>query len=156
MAHLRLKSARITALRASVAYSLTDDELSWPVVEWNEEDGTENIAIFHVDQVEPEECSWMMHSGVGTSDHHFWQSSRVDWNVSDIDDLKMLFGVTQRVLGILDWSTADALALYCGAKCDSKEGYLYWLVSTNFVKNDEAGKAPLHTFVATKTSGGGS
>ena len=109
------------ALRASAVFWLTGDT-SWPVVEWVEADGRENIAIFHFeDQDEPEEHGWIMHSGVGpssdrTSETKRWQSSRLDWNVGDVSHLKTLFKVAQHLLGVLEWPVADAYQLYCERK----------------------------------------
>jgi len=82
---------------------------SWPIVEWTESDDTHNIAIFHFDE---EQCSWIMHSGLPTKDDG-WKTSRVDWNVSDVEHLKILFGVAQHTYGITEWDPQDILQIYC-------------------------------------------
>lgn len=46
------------------------------------------------------------------SDRQYWRQSRIDWNVADIEHLKLLFGVAQHILGLLEWPIADALKLY--------------------------------------------
>jgi hypothetical protein len=116
--YLVSRQTPMKALRASAVFLLTGDS-SWPVVEWVECDGRKNIAIFHFeDQDEPEDHSWIMHSGVGpfddrTSETRRWRSSRLDWNVGDISHLKTLFKVAQHLLGVLEWPTVDAYRLYC-------------------------------------------
>lgn len=111
---LQSRNARMTRLRASVEKSFTDEDLECPIVEWNESDGTDIIALFHFDDAfEPEECSWAMHLGVGRSSPNskgpLWQSSRVDWNVANVSHLKTIFGIAQHILGVLQWPIADAL-----------------------------------------------
>ena len=76
-----------------------------------EDDDTEGVAIFHFDEgAEPEECSWLMHSGRENtlSDGDYWQSSRIDWNVAAVDHLKTLFIVAQHVAELLQWPASDA------------------------------------------------
>jgi len=85
------------------------------MLEWTEEDETKTLAIFHFEDPEkPEDGSWLMHSGrdVVTTDRRYWQQSRIDWNVADVAHLKILFGVAQHMLGLLEWPIADALKLY--------------------------------------------
>lgn len=112
-------------LRASAVFWLTGD-FSWPMVEWVEADDRKNIAIFHFeDQDEPEDHSWIMHSGVGpssngTSETPRWESSRLDWNVGDITHLKTLFKVAQHLLGVLEWPVVDAYQLYCEQNITSR------------------------------------
>jgi hypothetical protein len=117
MAYVSSRNARIKALRCSKVLWFTDDKTSWPLVEWVEDNGTSNLAIFHIeDPNEPRQGSWLMHSGLGVSDeaskNRCWENSRIDWDVADIDHLKTLFGVAQHVAGMLEWSVADAMKLY--------------------------------------------
>jgi len=87
------------------------EQKSWPIVEWTESDDTRNIAIFHFDE---EQCSWIMHSGLPTdAENGEWKTSRVDWNVSDVDHLKILFGVAQHTHGLTQWDPQDILKIYC-------------------------------------------
>jgi hypothetical protein len=104
---------------------LNDDDNVWPVVEWIEIDGTAQLAIFHFDElVGPEEASWLMHSGLlGEGD--CWLQSRVDWNVADVEHLKILFRVVRHVLGILEWSVEDAMRLYSQVPSDNNSDKEY-------------------------------
>lgn len=112
------RDSRITALRASTIFWFGDDDASWTVIEWVEDNGTRSLAIFHFG--EPNELgqgSWLMHSGLSVSDGILekpcWENSRIDWDVADVNHLKILFGVAQHVAGMLDWSVGDAMKLYC-------------------------------------------
>ena len=112
------RKTRIVALRASEVYLFRNDEDSWTVVEWVEEDHLKCLAIFHFDPMEgPADGSWLMHSGYSKSDHPewepLWKDSRIDYNVARIAHLKILFGIGQHLLGILCWAIADAITLYC-------------------------------------------
>lgn len=128
-------------LRASAVCWLTGD-FSWPIVEWVEGDDRRNIAIFHFDdEDEPKEHSWIMHSGICSSNSEAsemprWQSSRLDWNVEDISHLKTLFKVAQHLLGILEWPFADAYQLYCerNAMCHSIDEYFLLEIGANLCK----------------------
>jgi hypothetical protein len=115
-AYLTTRNRQIVALRATEVYSLVSDEDAWLVVEWLESDDLNCIAIFHFeDDLEVRSGSWLMHSGYQSPSEGpgSWNSSRVDWNVSEIDHLQILFGVAQHLLGILEWSVEDSVALYC-------------------------------------------
>jgi len=112
------RRARIVALRASEVYIFSNDDDSWTVVEWIEEDSLKCVAIFHFDPTaEPEDGSWLMHSGYNqmadAESTHSWKESRVDYNVAKIAHLKILFGIAQHILGVLQWAIADAVTLYC-------------------------------------------
>ena len=116
IAYLDSRDTRITALRARAAYLFSDNQ-SWPIVEWKEQDDIMTIAIFHFDDIaEPDEGSWLMHSGRCVADNtmpekYRWQQSRIDWNVAEIYHLKILFGVLQHMLGLLEMSAIDAFEL---------------------------------------------
>jgi len=108
------RNTKIVALRVSEVQQLANDEDSWTVVDWIEEDCLKCLVIFHFeDAAEP--GSWLMHSGRdgGENTHScLWQESRVDYNVAAMSHLKTLFGVAQHLLGVLVWATADATILY--------------------------------------------
>jgi hypothetical protein len=112
--HFQTTNAKITGFRASVVYSFTTDECFWPVIEWKENDDTEVLAIFYIDENEPEICSWLIHSGSGirTEGTGRWNRTFVSWNVTEISHLKSLFGAAQHLLGLLGWSAEDLLNLY--------------------------------------------
>ena len=115
---LEFRGAEMAALRATAVYMLDDDENVWPVVEWIEIGGAAQLAIFHFDELfELKEASWLMHSG-WSSDGDRWQHSRVDWNVADVEHLKILFRVVRHMLGVLEWSVEDAMKLYCQIPSD--------------------------------------
>jgi hypothetical protein len=126
------RRARIVALRASEVYLFSNDDDSWTVVEWVEEDSLKCVVIFHFDPMaEPADGSWLMHSGyigsvVDAESTHLWKESRVDYNVAEISHLKILFGIAQHILGVLQWAIADAVTLYCEQ-------------DLNKVSNDESG-----------------
>src|SRR5204863_3343085 len=108
----------VTRFRASVIFSLTNDDCAWPVVEWKQEDDTEVIAIFYIDETAPSDvCGWLMHSGTGiiedSKEGMRWEKTSIMWRVVDMDHLKSLFEAAQHLLGILQWPTEDMLRLYC-------------------------------------------
>jgi hypothetical protein len=112
------RRTEIVALRASEVYLFSNDEDSWTVIEWIEQDRLKCVAIFHFDHTaEPADGSWLMHSGYNELAHtesaRLWKESRVDYNVAEIAHLKILFGIAQHVLGVLQWAIADAVTLYC-------------------------------------------
>jgi hypothetical protein len=128
---LQSRDARMVAFRISVERLFMNEDVECPILEWKESDGTEIVSLFHFhDAFEPEECSWAMHLGVGRNDTNpngpFWQSSRVDFNVSQLSHLKILFGLAQHILGVLQWPSADARRLYGDSVStqDSEEEYL--------------------------------
>lgn len=116
--HFSVTDARVTRFRASIIFSLTNDDCAWPVVEWKEEDDTEVIAIFYVDETAPSDvCSWLMHYGRGilrdSKVDMRWEKTSIAWNVGDMDHLRSLFEAAQHLLGVLRWPTEDMLRLYC-------------------------------------------
>jgi hypothetical protein len=118
MRHFEATDTRVARFRASIIFSLTNDECAWPVVEWKEEDDTEAIAIFYVDETAPSDvCSWLMHYGRGiledSKEGMRWEKTSIAWSVGDMDHLKSLFKAAQHLLGILKWPTEDMLRLYC-------------------------------------------
>jgi len=115
------RKTQIKALRATPVYMFNNDEESWPVVEWTESDGMAMLAIFQFDDVgELKDGGWLMHSGLsdGGPEGSPWTNSRIDWNVSDVEHVKLLFKVAQHILGVLLWPIASALKLYCGVNSD--------------------------------------
>ena len=116
--HFKATDTRVTRFRASIIFSLTNDDCSWPVVEWKEQDDTEVIAIFYVDETMPSDvCGWLMHYGRGivkdSKEDMRWEKTSIAWSVGDMDHLKSLFEAGQHLLGILQWPTEDMLRLYC-------------------------------------------
>ena len=99
------------------------------MVEWTETDDTKNIVFFHFDDSDdPGEGSWLMHSGrdeSGDNESFVWAESRIDWNVSDVEHLKILFSVVQHVLNLLSWSASDILELYCGISLPNESATEY-------------------------------
>jgi hypothetical protein len=112
--HCHSTMARITGLKATVVYQLGDGGASWPVVEWREGDETDVVAIFKVEDATTP-CGYLMHRGVGCwrTDGRRWRQSFLAWLVSNIAHLKELFQAAQHIFGILQWSNADLLTLYC-------------------------------------------
>ena len=107
----------MTAFRLTRVHSLLNDDQSWPIVEWKEVDDTKVMAIFHLEDKEDSESgNWLMHQGVdmrADGEVGFrWEKSSIDWNVSKISILKLLFQVAQHTLGILQWPQDDAIQLY--------------------------------------------
>lgn len=119
--YMQSRKTQIKALRATPVYMFNNDEESWPVVEWTESDGMAMLAIFQFDDFgELKDGSWLMHSGLadGGPEGSPWTNSRIDWNVSDVEHVKLLFKVAQHILGVLLWPIASALKLYCGVNSD--------------------------------------
>jgi hypothetical protein len=84
--------------------------MSYPLVQWTEENRTEALAIFYFDDGDaPEQGSWLMHSG--KLENGLWKNAKLDWNVSDIEYLKRLFGVAQHLSELLEWPITDVLQL---------------------------------------------
>ena len=111
------------------------------MLRWTEEDGTKTLAIFYFEDPDnPENGSWLMHSGreIVMSDRQYWHQSRIDWNVADVEHLKLLFGVAQHMLGLLEWPIADVLRLYrhINSSDHSISEYLHTEVTLTR-KNDE-------------------
>lgn len=118
--HSQSRGARIVAFRASIAYSFTNNELSWIVIQWRELDETEVLGIFLIENDEnPDVCSWVMHFGVGQlapeSEEQRWATTSITWNVSEVECLKSLFVAAQTLFESLEWTPSDALTLYGGA-----------------------------------------
>jgi len=109
------KSTSLTALRANPVYLFTKDEQPYPVLEWREADDTTSIAIFHVDpkQKECERCSasWLMHSFIPSGEKQ--EKSRLNWSVSHVSHIPLLFTLAQHLFGVLQWSNEDILNIYC-------------------------------------------
>jgi hypothetical protein len=123
VAYTLSRDSQITALRASTIFWFTDNDASWTVLEWVEGNDVRNLAIFHFEDLdEPDQASWLMHSGLEvantTTKTKCWENSRIDWNVADINHLKILFGVAQHIVGMLEWSVEDAMKLYCKQDTD--------------------------------------
>ena len=111
--YFQVRDPQITALRAIMGCLINDDK-SWPIIEWTESDNTKSIAIFHFELEEPEEGSWLMHSGqiaVASENaaKYRWKKSRIDWNVAKVGHLKTLFGVAQNMLGLLEWPFGNSI-----------------------------------------------
>jgi hypothetical protein len=123
MSYVHSRNTRITALRATPVHLFNDEENSFPLLEWTEEDDTKSVAIFHFEDDEKlEEGSWLMHSGrlVGeVKSTRRWKQSRIDWNVANIEHLKILFGVAQHMLGLLEWPSSEAFKIYCNMKSNT-------------------------------------
>jgi hypothetical protein len=124
-------NAHMTGFRASTVYSFTNNEHSWPVVEWKEDDDTEVLAIFDTEPhvVQTGLCSWLMHHGVGINqgkEPRRWKKTSISWSVLCISRLKVLFRAAQRLLEILEWPVLDAMRLYCTSSSEdcSSETYL--------------------------------
>jgi hypothetical protein len=113
------RKTRMAALRATPVYVFNNDQDSWTVIEWIGTDGIAGLAIFHFDDAhEAEQGSWLMHSGLACAEGDSWRNDRIDWNVRDVEHLKILFGVVAHVLGVLEWSVEDAFKLYCRIPTD--------------------------------------
>lgn len=114
--YLQSRKASVTGVRATVIYSLKNDDCAWSVVEWTEGDDGEGMAIFQFDE-KSAVYSFLMHCGEGIIDNEDcvrrWERCSVTWRIGDISDLKRLFGAAQHILGILEWSVVDILKLYC-------------------------------------------
>lgn len=117
MVYQRTTNVQMTGFRTSTIYSFTNNDCSWPVVEWIEDNDTEVLAIFDVEDhvVETGLCSWLMHHGMGidkNKESGRWKQTSISWSVTCLHRLSLLFQAAQHLLGVLEWSVVDALALY--------------------------------------------
>ena len=113
MSYVESRKSRITSMRATPVYLFNSEQTSWPMIEWTEMDNVWTLAIFHFENVnQPEDGSWLMHSGIPYATKGCWRRSRIDWNVADINHLGILFGVAQHALGVLEWQVEDTIELY--------------------------------------------
>ena len=128
----------VTAFRVSILFALPNDDRSWPVVEWKEDNDKELMALFHFDEKSrcPGVCSWLVHYGAGIlsdpTDEDRWTETSIAWGVTDMSHLKTLFGAAQHFLGILEWSPEVVLNLYCAIEpttCSQTEYVLLILYS---------------------------
>lgn len=89
----------------------------WVVLEWREQTGVEVMAIFDVDEDNPERCSYMIHYGfdmdLNVMGKDRWGHTLILWNLSEMSALRILLEATQHVLGILELPQSDAKILYC-------------------------------------------
>lgn len=114
MNHLKTTKGQITAFRASPVFLLPSEHMTWPLVEWTE-DGRDILTLFHFDGrgIEHGTYSWIMHSGTRKSKASAqWLNASVRWDIGKLGHLKLLFGVAQHVLDILEWPISDSLVLY--------------------------------------------
>ena len=114
--HCQFNNTHVSAIRTFAAYPLANNNFSWPVVEWIENNQERFMAIFHVDNPDdPTSCGWLVHAAPSrdTSESNILSKrSIISWNVPHLNDLKTLFGAAQHIQGISEWSTPDALKLY--------------------------------------------
>lgn len=109
----------MTRFRASMLYPFGQNDRSWPVLEWTDNQGGEVLAIFETDvHPAPEVCSWIMHRGAGRTNGQFesgrvWVQSELNWSVTGLNILNTLVQAAQHLSGILDWSHADIQTIYC-------------------------------------------
>ena len=114
--HGRKRNTHLAALRANPLYVFSQD--AYPVIEWRETDNSRNIAIFYVeDQKECVQCrlSWLMLSVTNTAENQ--EKPRLNWSVSHVSHIRLLFNLAQHLFGVLQWSNEDKLDLYCLRKC---------------------------------------
>lgn len=114
--YLQSRKVTVTGVRATVIYSLKNDDCAWTVTEWTEGDDRKGMAIFQFDEKSALYSS-LMHCGEGVVDNEDrvmrWERCSVTWRIGNISDLKRLFGAAQHILGMLEWSVVDILKLYC-------------------------------------------
>lgn len=112
MTYVQSRKSQITSMRATPIYLFNDEQRSWPMIEWREKDNMWTLAIFHFENVnQPEDGSWLMHSGIPYVTKQCWRRSRIDWNVANVNHLKILFGLAQHALGLMEWPVEDAISL---------------------------------------------
>ena len=129
--------ANVIRFRASIILSLTDDEWTWPIVEWTESDGLEVVAIFYIDEDAPSDvCGWLMHTGKGFIENPEkksmrWEKTSISWSVGEMDHLQSLFEALLQLSTVIQWPTADMLGLYCETEDSdtlSSEKYISCLI----------------------------
>lgn len=120
--------SRITGLRVSVAFSFMNDDMICVMVEWRERSGADILAIFDVNAVDPNRCSYILHYGfdanLNAQDQFRWNRTSILWNLAEMADLQTLLEAAQHVLGILQMPRSDLEVLYGGDQkqnCSKKE-----------------------------------
>jgi len=107
----------IVRFRATMLYPFGQDDRSWAVLEWTDNEGGEVLAIFETEiPPGPDICSWVLHRGLGRTDGQFqgrvWLHSELNWSVMGINIFNTLVQAAQHLCGILDWSHVDIQAIY--------------------------------------------
>ena len=99
-------------------HTFTRNDCFWAVLEWTEDDHTDGLGIFHIDDDDPDsEINGLMHYGHrgkahGKSDR-CWVNTSISWTVTSLGQLKSLFGAARHILGILELPLQDSFTLYC-------------------------------------------
>jgi hypothetical protein len=115
--HQRATGTSLTGLRSTIVHPFARDDCFWVALEWIESKNTHVLAIFHIDnENDPDLFNVLMHYGFGDETNEntprSWIRTAISWTVTGLGYLKTLFGAAQHILGILELSVADALALY--------------------------------------------
>lgn len=124
------EKSEVQGFRVSLLFGFVNDDRSWPVIEWKQNNDKQFLALFHFDDRQPlVECSWLVHYGAGTfTQETGWAETAVAWGVTDMSHLKTLFGAARHFLGVLEWDYEVALKLYCGIEGEgpSDQEYVTW------------------------------
>ena len=127
--HVQARGVRLKTLRVNPLHVFS--EHSYPVLEWTETDGSKNITIFYIEG--RKECvqshqdnkngskgkqkciqcrlSWLMLSIIKTDEDR--EKIRLNWSVSHLSHVRLLFHLAQHLFGVSQWSKEDKLNLYC-------------------------------------------
>jgi hypothetical protein len=124
MQYLRSQNSTINEFEATAVNWFSNEDWSWPLVKWNDDDGQWTFAIFHFnDDEDIGGGSWLMHSAYYDAPHfgtlgESWRSSRIDWNVSQISHLETLLCIMYHALSLSQWGSEDLEKLHYCARAD--------------------------------------
>jgi hypothetical protein len=126
----RSTQRHIFGLRATMVYPLGEFDYCWMVLEWRENNDTDVLAIYLIDEDnEPGVYNWLMHSS------QLQNTTSISWTIRHINYLQRLFEGVHHILGVLELSVADAVRLctrnstdtshdaYVSYQCNANSGY---------------------------------
>ena len=114
--HVHLQTTHLAAFAVFLLYPFHNNEISWPIVQWQEQNGQEALAIFDIASGEEEDWtpSYMIHLGMTkTVLTARWGRRALIWNAASMHALKALFNIAQHGAGILTLPQAVARRVYC-------------------------------------------
>jgi len=122
--HVQLQTADLAAYAVFLLYPFHNNEISWPIVQWQEQNGREALAIFDIAYRDEEDwmSSYIIHFGVNKMVLTArWSRRELVWNATSMHALKALFNVAQHGAGILTLPQAIARRVYCHADSSDVE-----------------------------------
>jgi hypothetical protein len=123
---------RTIGLRGSIIRDPQNENILWPVLQWQEEADTEVLAIFDVE--EGMYCNSLIHVGEGITFQpggSRWRHRRVKWSVRDFERFKILFDVLLPAVGKEHWPDEEPEKQLFNSNIPEIDQYLPSRVSVN-------------------------